>query len=135
MAASEGDGTPRSAPLKGEKEEEAYTPVISRTATGREESGVSLPDGSESSPAGSSSESRIDDDPPVARRDLARARRTLDKAIGVSLKAMHEEFTQLLMSMQQECSTRIDALTQPLSKGREVTASLIQVEAQKRDAL
>ena len=103
MAASEGIGTPRTPTSTREEEEEAVTPVDARTATGRVETGVSPHDASESSPTGSAPV-RPDDNQAVTRRDLARTRRTLDKAVGVSLKNMHEEFSQLLMATQQELS-------------------------------
>ena len=124
MAASEGSRTPLS-----REEDEAHTPGPGRTATGRAGSGVSPPDASESSPASSTPGSRIDDY--VTHRDLVRSRRT----IGASLKSMHEEFTQLLTATQEECAKRIDSLAQHLTKDREVTANLIQAEAQKREAL
>ena len=105
MAASEGDGTPRKPATRDEEEEYGATPA--------------------SSTAG------VDDYSPVTRRDLARTRR----AIGTSLKSMHEEFTQLLMSTQQECSTRIATLEALIIKDREVTQELIKLESQKREAL
>ena len=48
---------------------------------------------------------------------------------------MREEFSQLLTATQEECAKRIDSLTQHLTKDGEVTANLIQAEAQKREAL
>ena len=57
------------------------------------------------------------------------------RAIGVSLKSMHEEFTQLLTTTQQECASRVDTLVQLLTKDREVTQELIKIESQKREAL
>ena len=48
---------------------------------------------------------------------------------------MHEDFSKLLAATQEECAKRVDSLTQVLSKDREVTANLVQVEAQKREAL
>mgnify|MGYP003315972181 CR=1 FL=1 len=86
MAASEGDGTPRKAASSNEEEEYGHTPVSSHT-------GVSPAQASESS-----LERQVDDTSPATRRDLARTRR----AIGKSLKSMHEEFTQLLTTTQQE---------------------------------
>ena len=127
MAGSEGDGTPRTTPSTREEEEEVSTPVNPRTATGRRGSGVSPQDASESSPTGSAPV-RPDDQQPVTRRDLAKTRRTLDRAIGVSLKNMNEEFSQLLMDTQQECNKRIEALMELLIKDREVTANLINQE-------
>ena len=127
MAASEGSRTP----LTREEEDEAYTPGPARTAPGRSGSGVTPPDASESSPTSSAPDSRTDDERPVSHRDLARTRR----AIGVSLKSMHEDFSKLLAATQEECAKRVDSLTQVLSKDREVTANLIQAEAQKREEL
>ena len=127
MAASD-SGSP---PLSREEEDEARTPSPSRAATGRGGSGVSPPDASESSPTSSTPGSRFDEERPVIHRDLARTRR----AIGVSLKSMHEEFAQLLAATQEECAKRVDSLAQLLSKDREVTANLVQAEAQRRDAL
>ena len=40
MVASEGGGTPRQPPSRREEEEEAHTPGTSRTATGRDSTGV-----------------------------------------------------------------------------------------------
>ena len=125
MAASE-IGSP---PLSREEEDEARTPGPYRTVAGRYGSGVSPPDASESSPVGSTPGSRFDEERPVTHRDLARTRRAID----VSIKSMHEEFSQLLMATQEECSKRVDAITQVLSKDREVAANLIQVEAQERE--
>ena len=119
MVASEGDGTPRRPASRNEEEEYGDTPASSTA-------GVSPLQASESS-----LDRQADDQSPVTRRDLARTRR----AIGTSLKSMHEEFTQLLMSTQQECSTRIDACAELLNKDREVTNELIKLESQKREAL
>ena len=119
MAASEGDGTPRRPAPRDEEEEYGATPASSNA-------GVSPLQASESS-----LDRQVDDQSPVTRRDLARTRR----AIGTSLKSMHEEFTRLLMSTQQECSTRIDAFAELLNKDREVTTELIKLESQKREAL
>ena len=127
MAASEGSRTP----LTREEEDEAYTPGPFRTASRRNGSGATPPDASESSPTGSTPRSRIDEERPVSHRDLARTRR----AIGTSLKSMHEEFTQLLTTTQQECATRVDTLAQLLTKDRDVTQELIKLESQKREAL
>ena len=127
MAASEGSRTP----LTREEEDEAYTPGPTRTAPGRSGSGVTPPHASESSPTSSAPDSRTDDERPVSHRDLARTRR----AIGVSLKSMHEEFSQLLTSTQQECASRVDTLAQLLTKGRDVTQELIKIESQKREVL
>ena len=84
MSASEGDGTPRTPTTTREEEEEVVTPVPARIATELAGPGVSPQDASESSPTGSAPV-RPDDNQAVTRRDLARTRRTLDKAIGVSL--------------------------------------------------
>ena len=124
MLASEGDGAPWTAASRSEEQEQAHTPVSSRA-------GVSAFPASESSLAGSAPEGQVDEESPVSRRDLARTRR----AIGTSLKSMHEEFTGLLMSTQQECSTRITAFEAVLIKDREVTKELIKLESQKREAL
>ena len=98
MAASEGDGTPRKSATRDEEEEYGATPASSTA-------GVSPPQASESS-----LERQVDDTSPVTRRDLARTRR----AIGTSLKSMHEEFTQLLTTTQQECASRVEAIAQLL---------------------
>ena len=106
MSASEGDGTPRKAASRSEEEEYGHTPVSAHT-------GVSPVQARESSLAGSG---QVDEERHVTRRDLARARRTLDKALGVSLKSMHEEFTRLLTSTQQECAARIESVAQLLPR-------------------
>ena len=57
------------------------------------------------------------------------------RAIGASLEPMHEVFARLLMSTQQERTTRVDAFAELLNKDREVTKQLIKLESQKREAL
>ena len=105
MAASEGGGTPRRPASRNEEEEYGDTPASSTA-------GVSPPPASESS-----LDRQADDQSPVTRRDLARTRR----AIGTSLKSMHEEFTRLLTSTQQECAARIESVAQLLAEDRDVT--------------
>ena len=97
MVASEGDGTPRQHPSRREEEEAAYTPGTPRAATGRGSPGVSPFPASELS-----LDRQVDEESPVYRRDLARTRR----AIGTSLKSMHEEFTRLFTTTQPECAAR-----------------------------
>ena len=104
MAASEGDGTPRRPASRNEEEEYGDTPASSTA-------GVYPLQASESS-----LDRQADDQSPVARRDLARARR----AIGASLKSMHEEFARLLATTQQECAARVESIAQLLAKDREV---------------
>ena len=48
---------------------------------------------------------------------------------------MHEEFTQLLTSTQQECDARIQSVVKLLEKDRETTRELIKIESHKREAL
>ena len=126
MAGSEGDGTPRQDPSRREEEEQATTPVSARTATGRASLDVSPSPASESS-----LDRQVDEQSPVTRRDLARTRR----AIGTSLKSMHEEFTRLLTTTQQECAARVDSIVQLLTNDRAVTAQMLEIEAKKREAL
>ena len=124
MATSEGDGTPRRTPPRNEEEEYGVTPVSTSTDA------TPLP-ASESSLDQAVLARQADAQGPANLRDLARTRRT----IGKSLKNMHEEFTQLLTSTQQECDARIQSVVKLLEKDRETTRELIMIESQKREAL